>query len=81
MTTDNAREAMAVWLDASLVPGLLVRDGEAGFLAGYAAAAAAVAAERERCAKAVREAIFATPGRQRLSADILVRATDAAIGA
>ena len=40
-----------------------------------------VAAERERCAKAVREAIFATPGRQRLSADILIRATDAAIGA
>ena len=42
--------------------------------------AAAVAAERERCTKAVHEAIFATPGRQRLSAEILIRATDAAIG-
>ena len=52
MTTDNAREAMAVWLDASLVPRLLARDGEAGFLAGYVAG---VAAERERCWKALRD--------------------------
>ena len=40
----------------------------------------AVAKERERCARAARAAIFSIPADIRMSADIMIHATDLAIG-
>lgn len=55
-------------------------DVESLFDAVIADRATAVAAERERCARAARDAIHSVPAEMRFSADIMIHATDAAIG-
>ena len=53
---------------------------ERGYAHGKTDTQTAVAAERERCARAARAAIFSIPADIRMSADILIHATDVAIG-
>ena len=66
------------WRDAVQHAALFERDAVS--IVALGDIDAAVAAERERCARAARAAIHSIPAEHRVSAEILIHATDAAIG-